>query len=91
VRVALEQMEGATEVRLAVPAEQAAEWRRYLAAHLAPEAFPQIVEDAALEPQGCVLKTSMGTAQLGLEVQLKEIEKGLTDLLAARPAEKETP
>jgi len=27
----------------------------------------------------------MGTAELGLEVQLKEIEQGLMDLLAARP------
>jgi hypothetical protein len=27
----------------------------------------------------------MGTAMLGLDVQLKEIEQGLMDLLAARP------
>jgi hypothetical protein len=31
----------------------------------------------------------MGTADLGLEVQLKEIEQGLMDLLAARPRERE--
>jgi hypothetical protein len=31
----------------------------------------------------------MGTAELGLEVQLKEIEQGLMDLLAARPQEPE--
>jgi hypothetical protein len=30
----------------------------------------------------------MGTAKLGVEVQLKEIEQGLMDLLAARPQEK---
>jgi hypothetical protein len=30
----------------------------------------------------------MGTARLGIEVQLKEIEQGLMDLLAARPREK---
>ena len=29
----------------------------------------------------------MGTAQLGVEVQLKEIEQGFMDLLAARPRE----
>jgi hypothetical protein len=30
----------------------------------------------------------MGTAELGMEIQLKEIEKGLMDLLAARPEKK---
>jgi flagellar assembly protein FliH len=45
------------------------------------------VEDSALEPERCVLETSMGTAQLGVEVQLKEIEQGFMDLLAARPRE----
>jgi len=88
VRVAIERIEGATGVALLVHPQQAAGWRRYLAARLEPGNLPEIVEDPALGPQQCVLRTSMGTADLGLEVQLKEIEQGLMDLLAARPQEK---
>jgi flagellar assembly protein FliH len=87
VRVALERMEGATQVTLRVAPQSAAEWRKQLAAHDAGK-MPEIVEDEAVAPQQCVLRTAMGTADLGLEVHLKEIEKGLTDLLAARPGEK---
>ena len=85
VRVALERIEGASGVQLAVHPQPAPDWRRYLAAHLDPGEMPEIVEDAALQPEQCVLRTSMGTADLSLETQLKEIEQGLMDLLAARP------
>ena len=87
VRVALEKIEGATGVALRVHPQVAGEWQRYLASRMAPEDLPQIVEDSALDPERCVLATSMGTAQLGVEVQLKEIEQGFMDLLAARPQE----
>jgi flagellar assembly protein FliH len=85
VRVALERIEGATGAVLAVHSQRAAEWRTYLAAHMDARDLPEIVEDAAMALEQCELRTSMGTAALGLEVQLKEIEQGLTDLLAARP------
>ena len=85
VRVVLEKMEGATQVTLLVHPQQAQDWRRYLALHMEPGDLPEMVEDPAMAPDGCVLRTSMGTAQLGIEVQLKEIERGLMDLLAARP------
>ncbi len=88
VRVALEKIEGATGVTLAVNPERAEEWRRHLAAQMDAAALPQVVEDAAMAPDQCELRTSMGTARLGVEVQLKEIEQGLMDLLAARPQEK---
>ncbi len=85
VRVALEKIEGATGVALLVHPERAPEWRRYLAARMDAGDLPEIVEDPSLRPEQCGLRTSMGTADLGLEVQLKEIEQGLMDLLAARP------
>lgn len=88
VRVALEQLEGATGVVLAVHPQRAAEWQRYLTACMDPKDVPQIVEDPALPPDGCELRTAMGTAQVGIEVQLQEIEKGFADLLAARPGAK---
>jgi flagellar biosynthesis/type III secretory pathway protein FliH len=85
VRVALEKIDGATGVRLRIHPRDSAEWRRYLSTHLEPSDLPQIVEDPAQPPDSCVLETAMGTAVIGLEVQLKEIEQGLMDLLAARP------
>jgi flagellar assembly protein FliH len=85
VRVALEKIDGATGVVLRIHPENAADWRRYLATQLDPADRPEIVEDPAQPPDRCTLETSMGTALIGLEVQLKEIEQGLMDLLAARP------
>jgi flagellar assembly protein FliH len=85
VRVALEEIDGATGVRLRVHPQNAAEWRGFLASHLDPADVPEIIEDPAQALDRCFLETSMGTAVLGLEVQLKEIEQGLMDLLAARP------
>ena len=85
VRVALEQIEGATGVVLRVHPENIADWRRSLALQLDPADLPEITEDPSLAPDTCVLETAMGSTVLGLEVQLKEIERGLMDLLAARP------
>lgn len=84
-RVALEKVEGATGVVLRVHPQNAADWRRFLSLELDPADLPEIVEDPAQSPDTCLLETAMGTAMLGLDVQLKEIEQGLMDLLAARP------
>src|SRR5258706_9513674 len=88
VKVALDRIEGATGVVLAVHPQQAAVWRNYLEASMVEGDPPKIVEDPAMALEQCELRTSMGTAALGLEVQLKEIEQGLADLLAARPQAK---
>jgi len=85
VRVALEKIDGATGVVLRIHPENAPDWRRYLTTQLEPADRPEIVEDPAQPADRCTLETSMGTALIGLEVQLKEIEQGLMDLLAARP------
>jgi flagellar assembly protein FliH len=85
VRVALQQIDGATEVVLRVHPQNAPEWQRYLGTHLDPADMPRIMEDPAQLLDQCTLQTSMGTTMIGLEVQLKEIERGLLDLLAARP------
>jgi flagellar biosynthesis/type III secretory pathway protein FliH len=44
-----------------------------------------VVEDPAMQADRCVLQTALGTTEVGVEVQLKEIEQGLFDLLAKRP------
>jgi flagellar biosynthesis/type III secretory pathway protein FliH len=85
VRVALEKIDGATKIILRVHPQNAADWRRYLATQLDPAELPEIVEDVAQPEDRCTLETSMGTSVIGLDIQLKEIEQGLLDLLAARP------
>ena len=84
-RVALERIAGATGVTLAVHPQRVEDWRDYLASHMDPAAMPELVAEPAMAFEQCQLRTSMGSAQVGVEVQLKEIEQGLTDLLAARP------
>jgi flagellar assembly protein FliH len=85
VRVALDKIDGASEVKLAVHPQRAADWRRQLASYRDGEKPLEIVEDPSLPLEQCELRTSMGKAPLGIEIQLKEIEQGLMDLLAARP------
>ena len=87
-RVALEKIAGATAVKLAVHPQHAAAWRSYLASHLDAGKQPEVVEDPALAMEQCELRTAMGMTALGLEMQLKEIEQGLADLLAAKPGAK---
>ena len=85
VRVALEQIDGATRVQLHVHPQNAAEWRQFLAARLEPANLPEIIEDPSQPVDQCAIETTMGSTVIGLEIQLKEIEQGFADLLAARP------
>jgi flagellar assembly protein FliH len=85
VRVALEQMERGTRVTVRVNPAQVAEYRSFFAQYLDADHLPEVEEDAALDSSHCQLHTSMGKTEMGLEVQLLEIERGLMDLLAQRP------
>jgi flagellar assembly protein FliH len=86
VRIALEKIESATTVVVRVHPQQVSECRGYFAQHMESGRIPEVVEDPALEIDHCVLQTGLGTTELGVEVQLKEIEQGLSDLLAKRPS-----
>lgn len=85
VRVALEQIDGATRVQLHVHPQKAADWRQFLSTHLEPANLPEIIEDPSQPVDQCTVETTMGSTAIGLEIQLKEIEHGFADLLAARP------
>ncbi len=85
VRVALEQIEGNTQVVVRVHPLYGADCRAYLARNMDPQEVPEVEEDPSLQIDQCVLQTDLGTTELGIEVQLKEIEQGLMDLLAQRP------
>jgi len=83
--VALSRIEGGTQVVLKVHPQRAESWRSYFESRMAPGEVPEILEDAAVDLERCVIQTSLGTTELGISLQLKAIEQGLLDLIAKRP------
>ncbi len=80
VRAALGQLSGSTVVRLCVPVEDEALWRENLAAIPGLRQQPQVVGNADLRRGECRLESDLGTADLGVWTQLKEIERGFFDI-----------
>jgi flagellar assembly protein FliH len=85
VRVALDKIESNTKVVVRVHPRYAADCRSFFASNMEPQAVPEVEEDPQLEGERCLLQTELGTTEIGVDVQLKEIEQGLMDLLAQRP------
>jgi flagellar assembly protein FliH len=85
VRVTLEKLDTGTKVNLHVHPREAADWRHYFACQVENVPPPEVYEDPAIAPGECRIETSLGTTEVGLETQLKEIATGLLDLLAERP------
>jgi flagellar assembly protein FliH len=84
VKVMVDKLQQGSKVIARVRPEEVSSWRNYF--HDNPHI--QIVEDASLEARDCVLETELGTTEMGLDAQLKEVEKGFADLLAQRPESK---
>ena len=84
VRVALDHIHEASKVTVRVHPAQASDFRIFFAQQI-PENPPEVLEDPSLDLAGCVLETSLGKTEIGPEIQIKEIERGLLDLQAARP------
>jgi flagellar assembly protein FliH len=85
VRVTLEKLDMGTKVNLHVNPKEAPDWRHYFACQNEDVPAPEVHEDATIAPGECRIETSLGSTEVGLESQLKEIETGLLDLLAERP------
>jgi flagellar assembly protein FliH len=84
VKVMLEKMQKGSRVIVRVRPEEAASWRQYFRGN----AELEIAEEPSLPEGDCVLETELGTTEMGMDAQLKEIEKGFADLLAQRPRPK---
>ncbi len=84
-RVALEKIATGSTVRLRVPPPELGKWQETLAASEKLHPQLEVVGDATLGAAQLILETEVGTADLSLEAQLKEIEQGFLDLLALRP------
>lgn len=83
VRIAIEQMREGSNVTVRVSPAQAQNWKRYFAG--ISMAHVEVAGDAQLSDQDCILDTELGSANFGLDAQLKEVEQGFFDLLALRP------
>jgi flagellar assembly protein FliH len=88
VRVALERIGAAQTIRMRVHPSHISAWRAYFESQKDMALIPELSGDSSLGTNACELETEMGTTELNLETQLKEIEVGLFDLLAQRPAPK---
>jgi flagellar assembly protein FliH len=89
VRVALESLNDGTHVRLRTNPQEIHFWRDYFAHTEQIRPTPELVGDASLDAGCCVLETELGSTNISLETQLKEIEQGFLDLLERRPRERE--
>ena len=85
VRVALEKVKDESGTRLRVPLADVGLWSATFAAGDAKSKV-EIVGDDTMPHGECVLETSVGTVELGIEGQLAEIERGFYDLMQKRPA-----
>lgn len=84
VHVALEKFDAGTRVRLRANPSDIHFWNEYFAQH-SGSGTPELIGDPALKPGECMLETEVGSTQISLETQLKEIEQGFFDLLEQRP------
>ena len=83
-KVAVENLQQRSHVVLRVTPASCPEWREFFATHL-PATKVEVLEDSQLGTNGCLLETELGAADVGIEAQLKEVERGFFDLLAKRP------
>ncbi len=84
VRMAIEKLREGSTVVVRVSIGRGRSWKAYFAEHSRLE-HVEVVEDASLNDQDCLVETELGIAHFGLDKQLKEVEQGFFDLLALRP------
>lgn len=82
VRVALGQLSSATQVRLRVPEPDLELWRQTITHLPNLNMKPMIVIDEKMRLGECALECELGSINLGIESQLREIERGLFDGIA---------
>jgi flagellar assembly protein FliH len=84
VRIAVEKMRDGSSVTVRVNPSKVESWRQYFGGY--PNlSHVEVAEDASLTDLDCIVGTDLGSANFGLDTQLKEVEQGFFDLLALRP------
>lgn len=90
VRVALGQLAASTRVKLRVPAAQQELWAEAVALLPNLPVRPEIAGEETMRTGDCVVETELGSVDIGVRAQLREIERGFFDGHAgsARAAER---
>ncbi|HXJ96867.1 MAG TPA: FliH/SctL family protein [Terriglobia bacterium] len=86
VRVALEKVATTSSVKLRVSENDVFKWRQIVGALKGVQPQPEVVGDPTLPNGRCIMETDVGSTQISLDTQFREVERGLLDLLALRPA-----
>jgi len=87
VSIAVNKLHDGSRVTVRVGASEVERWSEVFASP--PNGCSvQVVEDRYLPAGDCILETDLGSANFGIEAQLKEVEQGFFDLLAQRPVVK---
>jgi flagellar assembly protein FliH len=84
VHVALEKLDAGTRVRLKVHPADTQFWNEFFV-RSGEATRPELSGDPSLQSGECTLESEVGSTQISLETQLKEIEQGFFDLLEQRP------
>ena len=85
VRLATENLKQGSTVQVNINPQEIRDWQSYFEQDGNGRVKIELVEDSTLSLGECIVHSEVGTAALGLDAQLKEIERGLFDLLAQRP------
>ncbi len=85
VHVALEKLDAGARVRLRTHPGDIHFWNQYFSQPGSFQPPPDLIGDPTLQPGEMALETDIGSTQISLETQLKEIEQGFFDLLEQRP------
>jgi flagellar assembly protein FliH len=85
VHVALEKIDAGTRVRLWAHPADIHFWNEHFSQPGGLKPAPELIGDPALKRGECALETEVGSTQISLDTQLKEIEQGFFDLLEQRP------
>jgi len=85
VHVALEKLDDGVRVRLRTHPGDIHFWNQYFSQPGSFQPAPDLIGDPTLQPGELAIETEIGSTQISLETQLKEIEQGFFDLLEQRP------
>lgn len=90
VKAALARVQDGSRTVLRVPVEDQDAWRQMFAADGAgtgSAGLVEVVPDSSLDPGECRLETGLGRVELGVAVQLEEIERGFRELMQNQEGE----
>ncbi len=84
VKAALGRVQDGSSTVLRVPAEEQDAWLRMFPQGISGNSISgsvTVLADGGLGPAECVLETSVGRVEVGLDVQMSEVERGFRELM----------